>query len=1333
MMAGILRAVFLVVVFFRLLEPSQAQVQVPDKCDPVAQFKLEEPLIVDSMHREALRLLGEIPGQSEGNKQQQNEFGRRFAEHIANVGKRGAPPSHVAIMHWSLGELMARSGPPDVQRMGADFRGQALKLLLRFASTRQEIDQLAYFAFNRDARGIADLSRPKVDAADQHLILKKHIEAFGANRRQMELWDRLRAIVPDIAREETLFAEQIAAADRSGDQRTRFDAKSLYFEWLFQKNRKSKLIKKIINEIHEEAAVRIAKYIDGPIKNGDLYNIPECDFIDRNIAAHLSHVVLGSEFDSGYKNIREVALRLLPVSIGYGTDPTGMIQNSSQFLASRFIDKRAQSEGYSYIVESGCPLPIGSTARAICSAIEMAATAASIGAHSTARVILDDALALMEKNDLSTDLISIDALAEIASFHWKHGDAHRVPELLDRADQLVMRLTSAPKTLSLIDLKALRAEIANSEMQYDVALRHFGELIDYAGRLMAAEKSSDQSYSKDGAHSINVNNMERLKISRFWTFPSSKEERLTTISFIINKIDTLVERTLRRTFCAGCTDDVHRLAAQWLEMNDLKRSAISYQGSANDYLLSLRFPNNALSERTLSTVKSGFQKSLTAGDGKEMPFSIALDLLRKESGRRQLEYLELRHLAIHRAIFGHSEIQKCRLDFLNMKMNSSISNIRNNKNCSDKLVFSGINEEAGNWFSAEVIDDSARKLLYAGYTWPSRELFKELVRYGVDENEIKNSKKATYFEISESRILSPAHARLAAFAEEAKDWPLLNQHLDRARLITLNRLEREWDVGNDRAGILLREFRGAVRLIAQLRLRAAANPAAKAYQSKLLAAGLEDLQLAMLGDTALTALASQKRRITTDPKLKGLIDERGNLRSELGALEALKWAVDTLDPRIYGREKEKLAPRLAEVEAEIKRLLPVPEDLTTPNPTPLLELQRYLQPKEGVLILHAGSDGLYGILVGKSGEPKSWVSKITLKDLESRIATVRQGIEITGNRLPLFKFAESAELLDLLLGPAKDEAFALDSLNVVADGPLQSLPLGILPMRKPATEPVTADEFRSSGTQWFALGPVLRHLTSVKALHARERTSLATKSDKPFFGIGNPTLKGVAKGMAMAGVPRSLTKSVVTDLEALRNLTALPDTEVQLSAMAQAMGPEQSTLMLGDAATERGIKSMKLDQYKVVTFATHGLVAGEFQGLSEPGLVLTPPQVASAEDDGVLTSSEISQLKFGADLVILSACNTAASDGRPGAEGLSGLARAFMGAGARSLVVSHWAIPSGPTVDIMKALVANSGQGPAPDWAKALRTATKAAIETMGPPEMAHPANWGAFVVYGQN
>ena len=90
--------------------------------------------------------------------------------------------------------------------------------------------------------------------------------------------------------------------------------------------------------------------------------------------------------------------------------------------------------------------------------------------------------------------------------------------------------------------------------------------------------------------------------------------------------------------------------------------------------------------------------------------------------------------------------------------------------------------------------------------------------------------------------------------------------------------------------------------------------------------------------------------------------------------------------------------------------------------------------------------------------------------------------------------------------------------------------------------------------------------------------------------------------------------------------------------------------------------------------------------------MLTPPARPTELDDGLLTASEIAQLKLDADWVILSACNTAAGDGTPGAEGLSGLAKAFIYAGARAMLVSHWPVASEPTVAITTRMLKESAR-----------------------------------------
>ena len=142
-----------------------------------------------------------------------------------------------------------------------------------------------------------------------------------------------------------------------------------------------------------------------------------------------------------------------------------------------------------------------------------------------------------------------------------------------------------------------------------------------------------------------------------------------------------------------------------------------------------------------------------------------------------------------------------------------------------------------------------------------------------------------------------------------------------------------------------------------------------------------------------------------------------------------------------------------------------------------------------------------------------------------------------------------------------------------------------------------------------------------------------------------------------------------------RRFHPCPRLPTSLKAVAAKLGASRSDIHLQKDASEATVKRAPLANYRVVYFATHGLVAGDVKGLGEPSLALTIPNEPSELDDGLLTASEVAQLKLNADWVVLSACNTAAGD-KPGAEALSGLARAFFYAGAHALLVSHWAVES---------------------------------------------------------
>jgi CHAT domain-containing protein len=143
-------------------------------------------------------------------------------------------------------------------------------------------------------------------------------------------------------------------------------------------------------------------------------------------------------------------------------------------------------------------------------------------------------------------------------------------------------------------------------------------------------------------------------------------------------------------------------------------------------------------------------------------------------------------------------------------------------------------------------------------------------------------------------------------------------------------------------------------------------------------------------------------------------------------------------------------------------------------------------------------------------------------------------------------------------------------------------------------------------------------------------------------------------------------------------------------------------------------------------------MAGDRFGNGEPALVLTLPNQATASDDGLLNASEIAQLKMDAELVILSACDTAAGGADSDALGLSGLARAFFSAGTRSLLVSNWPVISEAAKDITTSMFQNIEPDQPTNHADALQQAILQVMANAKNDLERHPVYWAPFVVIGE-
>ena len=389
------------------------------------------------------------------------------------------------------------------------------------------------------------------------------------------------------------------------------------------------------------------------------------------------------------------------------------------------------------------------------------------------------------------------------------------------------------------------------------------------------------------------------------------------------------------------------------------------------------------------------------------------------------------------------------------------------------------------------------------------------------------------------------------------------------------------------------------------------------------------------------------------------------------------------------------------------------------------------------------------------------------------------GIGQPANTDPLpFHLGIAHELYQALFGQVED---LIDGkqLLIVPAGPLTSLPFHVLVTNKPETAlPKNFEGYR--GVAWLGRDHAMSVLPSVASLKALRENAKGSRGTKAYLGYGNPVLDGdgsckevkapdkcpsleVANlerpqvvssgeravratvrgrsGRRSPDLSEMFAKGVAAEavLANVRSLCPLPDTAYEIRCVAERLGVPASEIRLDASATEADIKALSasgaLATYRVVHFATHGLLAGDVELLAsrqgEPAIVLTPPKVPlDKDDDGLLTASEVAGLKLDADWVVLSACNTASAD-TLGAEALSGLARAFFYAGARALLVSHWPVYSDAAVRLTTQAFNEIDQSK-DGRAVALQRALIALMDDTSQNDNAHPAVWAPFVLVGE-
>ena len=161
------------------------------------------------------------------------------------------------------------------------------------------------------------------------------------------------------------------------------------------------------------------------------------------------------------------------------------------------------------------------------------------------------------------------------------------------------------------------------------------------------------------------------------------------------------------------------------------------------------------------------------------------------------------------------------------------------------------------------------------------------------------------------------------------------------------------------------------------------------------------------------------------------------------------------------------------------------------------------------------------------------------------------------------------------------------------------------------------------------------------------------------MGIGDPQFSREERGAQLSSKPLFVSRGRV-DANSIGALPRLPETRQEITSEAALFPAGKAVVLVGDDATERAVRQQRLPDFQIIAFATHAVVPGEIDGVSEPAIILTPGSEANNPmNDGALTASEIAGLPLDANVIVLSACNTAAPDDRRSGRGLSGFADAF--------------------------------------------------------------------------
>jgi CHAT domain-containing protein len=355
---------------------------------------------------------------------------------------------------------------------------------------------------------------------------------------------------------------------------------------------------------------------------------------------------------------------------------------------------------------------------------------------------------------------------------------------------------------------------------------------------------------------------------------------------------------------------------------------------------------------------------------------------------------------------------------------------------------------------------------------------------------------------------------------------------------------------------------------------------------------------------------------------------------------------------------------------------------------PMEQIQQALAPSAVLLEYVIADPASYCLMISRNG------SRIVQLGSKAQIEALVTAY-LTAVKAKHLAISEARSLYDALVRPIPETA-EKETLIIVRDGQLNLVPF---------------DALRDISGRYVVETRTVLYSPSASSFYLLREQKRPTTARKALLAIG--------------GVPyerSSLNRSGLTRGFSRNGFVDLPSSEDEVR-IAQAAFPKQKVdLLVGDSATEAAFKAVNLDDYRVIHLAVHGFADSTFPDRAALILLSNP----SAGEDGFLQASEIVQLRFDANLVVLSACDTAVGP-LEGQDGIANLARAFLMAGARTVISTLWQIDDNSSLFLMKRFYAHLSTNQSP--ASALTAAKRDMLRTYG--TKALPYQWAAFTIEG--